>query len=403
MPALDVAIIGGGPGGAAAANSILRTSPRLNVKVFERAKRLGRVGFTIAMTGNGLASLEVIDPVCHDKIDSMLLPDGPLVRYTKEGEETARTASTLNAHKDTKVGFLPWFQLQQTLLHNLPDGVLQLGSQLENLTVTPNGVELNLHEQAPVTAKVVIGADGNQSLVRQLCLGDGPPKFNRRAFWRGQAPVPQDWPYINNLSSWFFDGPQAFMHVVRLRDGYLAWTAASRWPQEDLGKLSSRRYVDAAATQQQDYNKLERCLATMGEGWPPALLNLLRATDPSTVTEHGQFYREAADCRVWGRGPITLLGDAAHLGTPILAQGTNQTMEDAVELGRAIGRYGPTEQALREYEAVRLERAQIVQSASVEMSKNMSAGRPISEQSWHEEHPYIITYRPEPLLRPVAA
>lgn len=88
--------------------------------------------------------------------------------------------------------------------------------------------------------------------------------------------------------------------------------------------------------------------------------------------------------QVWGAGPVTLLGDSAHLATPMLAQvssiptcmlvtrdsmqcccctwflapfvslgseptnccltgrlcivqGTNQAMEDAVELGRAVG------------------------------------------------------------------
>ena len=35
------------------------------------------------------------------------------------------------------------------------------------------------------------------------------------------------------------------------------------------------------------------------------------------------------------------------------AQGTSQTMEDALELGRQIALHGPTEEALRAYEAIR--------------------------------------------------
>ncbi len=40
------------------------------------------------------------------------------------------------------------------------------------------------------------------------------------------------------------------------------------------------------------------------------------------------------ELQVWGKGRVTLLGDAAHLATPMLAQGTSQALEDAVELGR---------------------------------------------------------------------
>jgi 2-polyprenyl-6-methoxyphenol hydroxylase-like FAD-dependent oxidoreductase len=44
---LDVAIVGAGPGGAAAANAITRAAPHLKVKVFERASNLRRVGFAV--------------------------------------------------------------------------------------------------------------------------------------------------------------------------------------------------------------------------------------------------------------------------------------------------------------------------------------------------------------------
>ncbi len=37
----------------------------------------------------------------------------------------------------------------------------------------------------------------------------------------------------------------------------------------------------------------------------------------------------------------------------VLWQGTSQTMEDALELGRALALHGPTPKALRAYETVR--------------------------------------------------
>lgn len=130
--------------------------------------------------------------------------------------------------------------------------------------------------------------------------------------------------------------------------------------------------------------------------------DLIASTDPAAITEHGQFYREEADCQVCGcggpsgqcrgcrdltsflkagkeaqgagplallriclasrlgfayptsapapvslspppllqvyaRGRVALVGDAAHLATPFLGQGASQAIEDALELGRAVG------------------------------------------------------------------
>jgi 2-polyprenyl-6-methoxyphenol hydroxylase-like FAD-dependent oxidoreductase len=55
----------------------------------------------------------------------------------------------------------------------------------------------------------------------------------------------------------------------------------------------------------------------------------------------------------WGRGHITLLGDAAHPVLPHTGQGAALALEDAVALGLALGREASLEMRLREYERVR--------------------------------------------------
>ena len=42
-------------------------------------------------------------------------------------------------------------------------------------------------------------------------------------------------------------------------------------------------------------------------------------------------------CQTYARGRVALVGDAAHLATPFLGQGCSQALEDALELGRAVG------------------------------------------------------------------
>jgi 2-polyprenyl-6-methoxyphenol hydroxylase-like FAD-dependent oxidoreductase len=58
----------------------------------------------------------------------------------------------------------------------------------------------------------------------------------------------------------------------------------------------------------------------------------------------------------WGRGRVTLLGDAAHAMTPNLGQGAAQAMEDAVVLTACLREYDDVAPALRAYETRRAKR-----------------------------------------------
>jgi salicylate hydroxylase len=64
----------------------------------------------------------------------------------------------------------------------------------------------------------------------------------------------------------------------------------------------------------------------------------------------------------WGRGPVTLLGDAAHPSLPFLAQGAAMAIEDAAVLANCL-RLTPEapERALRLYEDQRRARTARVQ------------------------------------------
>ncbi len=59
----------------------------------------------------------------------------------------------------------------------------------------------------------------------------------------------------------------------------------------------------------------------MFEGYPEPFLEIVRGTDPRAVAEHGIFTRqaEALPADGWGRGRVTLVGDAAH---PVRPTGT---------------------------------------------------------------------------------
>jgi 2-polyprenyl-6-methoxyphenol hydroxylase-like FAD-dependent oxidoreductase len=66
----------------------------------------------------------------------------------------------------------------------------------------------------------------------------------------------------------------------------------------------------------------------------------------------------------WGRGRMTLLGDAAHPTTPNLGQGACQALEDAVVLADCWRQCGEVEPALRRYEQQRWRRTAAITRAS---------------------------------------
>ncbi|GMH38809.1 hypothetical protein BSKO_06707 [Bryopsis sp. KO-2023] len=407
MADIDVAIVGGGPGGLAAACAILKTAPGLKVRVFERAPELRRVGFTLGMMDNGINSLEAISEELAANVMQHMLADGGVVGHDKSGEQQYAFPSVAAmgiASDEGKAGHLPWYKLQYELADWLPSECLVLGRSLTGLEINSEGATLKLtcnekNTEETVTAKIVIGADGNQSVVREFVLEDGPPQFLNTVVWRGQADRPSDWSHDNNLLTGWNRGSQ-LMLVVKLAENRLAWQAFSPVSPEDLESLSTDRYVDTGEMKgDQGLLKRGRCLERYTD-YPEIVQRIVGSTPPSTITEHGQFFREASECQVWGKGCATLMGDAAHLFTPFLGQGVNQTLEDSVEIGRSIGELGPTEEALRQYESIRIEPATYVQAGSVAIGKSVFSGNGNYEIKWMKEHSEYLLKRPQKLSRP---
>ena len=99
-------------------------------------------------------------------------------------------------------------------------------------------------------------------------------------------------------------------------------------------------------------------------GWHPAVTEMLAAVPQSP--RWGLFTRRPL--ARWNRGPVVLLGDAAHAMLPHQGQGAGQTIEDAAvlacELAAELDRAADVPAALRRYELRRRARTRQVQLMS---------------------------------------
>lgn len=70
-----------------------------------------------------------------------------------------------------------WSELRDGLAHSLPSSAINLNKRFTMVQQHKGHVELHFADGTSVDAKIVVGADGCFSKVRQQSLGDGLPDF----------------------------------------------------------------------------------------------------------------------------------------------------------------------------------------------------------------------------------
>lgn len=104
---------------------------------------------------------------------------------------------------------------------------------------------------------------------------------------------------------------------------------------------------------------------------------------PRSVIECAPNFRrwslfEAPLLSAWGKGAVTLLGDAAHGMFPFVAQGAAAALEDAVALGETLRNAEDAPAALRAYEQLRAPRTRQIQSAARNIGRIYHLPMPLS-------------------------
>jgi 2-polyprenyl-6-methoxyphenol hydroxylase-like FAD-dependent oxidoreductase len=250
-------------------------------------------------------------------------------------------------------------ELQMILLEavraRLGKDAVRTGTVLEQFTDSGGGVIASVRDRSSgaavsLHADVLVGADGFFSAVRAQLHPDQPaPHWGGVMLWRGLTP---GMPFQSGRTL-AVSGANASLKFVAYpisRQAELRGEALINWVAEVMvrpaGAEADRPDWDRAG-------RLEDVLPWFEDwkfGWLdiPALL-----TGAEQILEYPMVDRDPLPW--WGRGRVTLLGDAAHPMYPIGANGGSQAILDARVLAYELATATSPEDGLAAYEQQRLD------------------------------------------------
>jgi salicylate hydroxylase len=355
---VDVVIIGGGLVGLATAVALARRGIS-KIQIYERASSLRPIGAAIGLYPNGLTALEYISPQVATQVQETCIPSRYFVRRDLQNR-LVRETDVRNIQATSPVMFV-WYQLQRLLYEALPDddGILNLGCTLDSFQVletdaSDNGEENRRPVQVCIsrrypsgevvketkTAKVLIGADGIQSTVRTqlfgkqrqlyyhgkimyrsvldlhtLDIGTCPPPGTQLSFQgdeRGKSfSIRETSPGVVTVTAAALCDAHLLKSMLEISNNLPAKEDTTK-SSEELGKLKKKRFQDLFS----DY--------------PVQVQHVLDRLDAAAI--HEDAIRDIEVEPKWSKGPVTLIGDAAHAMTPHMGQGANQGLEDVCHL-----------------------------------------------------------------------
>jgi salicylate hydroxylase len=352
MSKANIAIVGGGIGGLTAALALIRRG--IDVDVYEQAPELRELGAGVQISANGTRVLRALG--LKEALEQVqVLPAGKAIRLWNSGQSWK--LFDLGMESIERYGS-PYITIHRGDLHSTiaqavlkaKPGAIHLNRKCVGLTQTPDHVELRFEAGEPVTAKIVVGADGVHSLVRETLFGAAKPEFCGIIAWRGVIPMERVPAAISRSIGTNWVGPGGHVVHYPLRAGKLLNFVGMGERDWNVEGWNVRGTTEEALS---DF-----------PGWHPDVHAMIRNID--VPYKWGLALRPPM--QQWSKGRVTLLGDACHPMVPLLAQGAVMALEDGLVLARAVEKYPDDhEAALAAYEAARRERANKVVAGSAAM------------------------------------
>ncbi|AGB23350.1 2-polyprenyl-6-methoxyphenol hydroxylase-like oxidoreductase [Mycobacterium sp. JS623] len=356
----DVLIAGGGVGGLTAALTLHARG--IESTVLERASQLRPLGVGINLLPHAVRELYELG--LGDKLSQLAVAPTSISYYDTDGELLFREPRGIDGGYGYPQYSVHRGQLQMLLLSALRErlgpNAVRVNTQVESCDDMANGVRVHT-SAGDFTAHALVGADGIHSVVRsQLHPEADPLLWSGVRMFRGAAPGD----FLDGRTMVIVKDPHGVDLVTYpIGDGLLNWVVMR--PEADPGPLPG----DVKWNQPGDRSAIVGHL----ERWK---LGFLHAADlvqrTEEVLEYPMVDRDVLPW--WGRGRVTLLGDAAHPMYPVGANGGSQAIVDARVLADELAR--DITGGLRSYEDIRRPETADVVAANRKMHVTGATQRP---------------------------
>lgn len=347
---MKVLVAGGGIGGLTAALCLARDGHQ--VQVYEQAPGFTEVGAGIQLSPNCTRVLHHLG-LENDLRADACLPEGTQFRHWRTGRIISE--STLGSAMLERYGH-PYYHIHRAdLLRTLElaakreAGIrLVCNARVEQIDQTHDRVSVDASGETD-NADMLVGADGIHSVIRAALWGNEQPRFTGNVAWRALVPagrLPEG--LIRPVTTVWWGPRKHFVHYYISRGELVNCVCVVEKSGWEVESWSERG----------DHGELTSDFA----GWHPSVRRLIEDMDRGSLFKRALYDRTPMNA--WGKGRVTLLGDACHPTLPFMAQGAAMAIEDAAVLAGCLRTADSIPAALVRYENLRKKRTASVQLRS---------------------------------------
>ncbi|WP_223607785.1 FAD-dependent monooxygenase [Chryseobacterium sp. OSA05B] len=335
----SISIIGAGIGGLALGN-ILKQQ-QLDFTMYESAPEIKPVGAGIMMAVN---AMQIFDKLglkekienAGNRIHGISITDESLKPITKTGIlslEKKYNSCNVAIHRA---------ELQKILAENMGYEHIQLNHSLRKIEKNQNYV-LNFENGVQTESKIVFGADGIKSKVRNQILETGNIRNAGQKCWRGLAE---------------FDLPEQLN-----REAIEMWGKGKRF---GFVKISEKKVYWYALVNERKHKRYSPLSENFSE-FHPLISNIFDATLEEHIILNDII--DLSPIPTWYSDHLCLIGDAAHATTPNMGQGACQAIEDAYIIGKLLESSGDFNRVFEEFQKIRRKKVDYIVDTSWKIGK----------------------------------
>ncbi|CRK85017.1 FAD-dependent oxidoreductase [Neobacillus massiliamazoniensis] len=332
-----VLIIGCGIAGPALALFLKRAG--IEAEIYEA--RSESDGYSLSLSCNGVAVLKELG------LDQEVFA---------QGSPVSKWEMSNGKGKSLGGGELAWGGQKSVFIKRVPLGAIIAdeaerqgikifrGKKLYDIEVIGKGEVIAMFQDSTwVSGDYLIGSDGIHSRTRQIIDPSFPGAdytglINSGGYTSGLAiSAPPE-------TTQFIFCKRAFFGYHVSSTGYIYWFV--NWPKKEEPVRGS---FDGITEEQRRHDLLE-----LFRDDQPFIREII--TSAETTFPYFSAYALSKQPSSWHKGPIALMGDAAHAISPSSGQGASMALEDAIVLAKCLRDIPNVEKAFTTYEHIRRER-----------------------------------------------